>query len=189
MKHFYELYGEYILGKKYIEGQSHASVTLFNSCARSDGAAAVIVASERRAKELNLEILAEIVDWGYWGNDPAHMGIAPVFATANALERAGIGFDQIDLIELHEAFAATCLSIFKVGREKYGHHWESKWKDGKLNPNGGSIPLGHPLAATGTRIVLNALYQMKKKPEIRYALATACAAGGLGGAMIIKKYS
>jgi len=189
IQHFYELYGEYILGKKYIEGHSQASVTLFNSCAKSDGAAAVIVASEKRAKELGLEILAEIVDWGYWGNDPAHMGIAPVFATANALERAGIGFDQIDLIELHEAFAATCLSIFKVGREKYGHHWESKWRDGKLNPNGGSIPLGHPLAATGTRIVLNALYQMKRNPEIRYALSTACAAGGLGGAMIIKKYS
>ena len=189
IQHFYELYGPYILGKKYIEGQSQATVTLFNSCARSDGAAAVIVASEKRAKELGLEILAEIIDWGYWGNDPAYMGIAPVFATANALERAGIGFDQIDLIELHEAFAATCLSVFKVGREKYGHHWESKWKDGKLNPNGGSIPLGHPLAATGTRIVLNALYQMKAKPEIRYALSTACAAGGLGGAMLLKKYS
>jgi acetyl-CoA C-acetyltransferase len=189
LQHFYELYGQYILGKKYIEGQSQATVTLFNSCARSDGAAAVIVASEKRAKELGLDILAEIVDWGYWGNDPAYMGIAPVFATANALERARIGFDQIDLIELHEAFAATCLAIFKVGREKYGHHWESKWKDGKLNPNGGSIPLGHPLAATGTRIVLNALYQMKAKPEIRYALSTACAAGGLGGAMLLKKYS
>jgi len=185
---FYELYGKYITGKQYAEGQTHATVTLFNSCARSDGAAAVIVASEKRAKELGLEILAEIVDWGYWGNDPAYMGIAPVFATANALERAGLSFDQIDLIELHEAFAATCLSIFKVGHEKYSHDWEGKWKDGKLNPNGGSIPLGHPLAATGTRIVLNALYQMKQKPEIRYALATACAAGGLGGAMIIQKY-
>ena len=68
----------------------------FMNFTHPDGAAAVIVASERRAKELGLEILAEIVDWGYWGNDPAYMGIAPVFATANALERAGIGFDQRD---------------------------------------------------------------------------------------------
>jgi acetyl-CoA acetyltransferase len=188
MKDFYNRYGAHILGKKYIEGQTQASVTLFNSCARSDGAAAVIVASEKRAKELGLEILAEIVDWDYYGNDPAHMGIAPVFATAEALNRAGLTFDQMDAIELHEAFAATCLSIFKVGREKYGHHWESKWKDGKLNPNGGSIPLGHPLAATGTRIVLNALYRMKTDKNITYALAAACAAGGLGGAMIIKRY-
>ena len=136
-----------------------------------------------------MEILAEVVDWDYWGNNPAHMGIAPAFAAAEALNRAELTFDQMDVIELHEAFAATCLSIFKVGREKYGHHWESKWKDGKLNANGGSIPLGHPLAATGTRIVLNAMYQMQKNPNARYAMAAACAAGGLGGAMILKKYS
>lgn len=188
MKDFYERYGEYILGKKYLPEQSKATVTLFNSCARSDGAAAVIVASEKRARDLKLDILGEIISWGYWGINPAHMGVAPVFATATTLERAGLRFDDLDLIELHEAFAATCLSIFKVGREKYGHYWESKWKEGKLNPHGGSIPLGHPLAATGTRIVLNALYQMKKRPDIRYALATACAAGGLGGALLIRKY-
>ncbi|HVO33503.1 MAG TPA: thiolase family protein [Elusimicrobiota bacterium] len=188
MKEFYDLYQEYMPGKTYQGGQTKASVTLFNSCARSDGAAAVIVASEKRAKELNLEILGEIISWGYWGNNPAHMGIAPVFAAAEALQRSRISFDELDLIELHEAFSATCLSIFKVGREKYGHHWESKWKDGKLNPNGGSIPLGHPLAATGTRIVLNALYQMKVQPAIRYAMSAACAAGGLGGAMILRKY-
>jgi acetyl-CoA C-acetyltransferase len=188
MKKFYDLYGEHILGKSYQEGKTAGSVTLFNSCARSDGAAAIIVASEKRAKELKLDILGELVTWGYYGNNPAHMGIAPVFATAMTLERAGITFDQLDLIELHEAFSATCLSIFKVGLEKYGHHWESRWRDGKLNPHGGSIPLGHPLAATGTRIVLNALYQMKQHPEIRYSLATACAAGGLGGAMLIQKY-
>ncbi|MFA5975639.1 MAG: thiolase family protein [Elusimicrobiota bacterium] len=189
IKEFYELYKEHIIGKTYLPELSQATVTLFNSCARSDGAAAVIVASEKRARDLGLEILAEVVDWDFYGNNPAHMGVAPAFAAAEALERAGIRFDDLDDIELHEAFAATCLSIFKVGREKYGHHWESKWKEGKLNPNGGSIPLGHPLAATGTRIVLNALYQMKQKPNIRYAMAAACAAGGLGGAMILKRYN
>jgi acetyl-CoA C-acetyltransferase len=188
VEEFYKRYGEYILGKRYMPGQTKATVTLFNSCARSDGAAAVIVASEKRAREMNLPILAEIVEWGYYGNKPAHMGVAPVFATALALDRANLRFEDMDLIELHEAFAATCLSIFKVGREKHGHNWEAKWREGQLNPNGGSIPLGHPLAATGTRIVLNALYQMKNHPEIRYALATACASGGLGGAMILKKY-
>lgn len=189
MKDFYRLYGEHILGKSYRDGETKPSVTLFNSCARSDGAAAVIVASEKRAKDLGLEIIAELVDWDFWGNNPAHMGVAPAFAAAEALGRAQLRFDDMDIIELHEAFAATCLSIFKVGKEKYGHHWESKWKEGRLNANGGSIPLGHPLAATGTRIVLNAMYQMQKTPGSRYALAAACAAGGLGGAMIIKKYS
>jgi acetyl-CoA C-acetyltransferase len=188
MKDFYDLYGQHILGKQFMPGKTTGSVTLFNSCARSDGAAAIIVASEKRAKELNLEILGELVTWGYYGNDPAHMGIAPVFATAMTLERAGIRFDQLDHIELHEAFAATCLSIFKVGQEKYGHTWAKYWQENKLNPHGGSIPLGHPLAATGTRVVLNALYQMKQKPDIRYSLAAACAAGGLGGALLIQKY-
>lgn len=188
MKDFFVQFGEHILGKTYQPGQTQATVTLFNSCARSDGAAAVIVASEKRAKDLGLEIMAEIVDWDYWGNNPAHMGVAPAFAASEALQRAQLRFDDLDIIELHEAFAATCLSIFKVGREKYGHHWESKWKDGKLNAHGGSIPLGHPLAATGTRIVLNALYALKKNAKARYAMAAACAAGGLGGAMILKRY-
>jgi acetyl-CoA C-acetyltransferase len=188
MEQFYKLYGEHMPGKVYQPGKTRGSVTLFNSCARSDGAAAIIVASEKRAKELNLEILGELVTWGYYGNNPAHMGIAPIFATAMALERGGITFDRLDLVELHEAFAATCLAIFKVGQEKYGHTWEKLWKEGKLNPHGSSMPLGHPLAATGTRVVLNALYQMKQHPEIRYALATACASGGLGGALLIQKY-
>jgi acetyl-CoA C-acetyltransferase len=188
IKDFYDKYGEHMQGKKFIEGQTEPSVTLFNACARSDGAAAVIVASEKRAKELGLEIIAEIVDWGFYGNDPAYMGIAPVFASAEALKRSNLTFDQMDAVELHEAFAATCLSIFKVGREKYGHDWEGKWREGKLNKNGGTIPLGHPLAATGTRIILNALYRMKKEPMVKYALAAACAAGGLGGAMVIRRY-
>lgn len=188
MEQFYKDYGDYILGKTYQEGKSQATVTLFNSCARSDGAAVLIVTSDEKARELNLEILGEIRSWAYWGNNPAHMGISPVFATALALERAGIKFKDLDQIELHEAFAATCLSIFKVGKEKYNQYWEEKWKEGKLNPNGGSMALGHPLAATGTRILLNLLYSMKVNPKINMGLVTACAAGGLGGAMVIERY-
>lgn len=188
MKEFYATFGEHILGKRFEAGRTRGTVTLFNSCARSDGAAMVIVTSEQRARDLKLEILAEIKSWGFWGINPAHMGVGPAFATALALERAGLSFDQLDQIELHEAFAATCLAIFKVGREKYGHHWETKWKEGKINPNGGSIPLGHPLAATGTRIILNLLYAMQRNPNIRWGLATACAAGGLGGAMLLERY-
>ena len=115
------------------------------------------------------------------------MGIAPTFATQNALERANLKFSDLGQIELHEAFAATCLSIFKLGKQKFGHNWDDYWKGGTLNPHGGSIPLGHPLAATGTRIVLNLLYAMKENPKARYGLATACAAGGLGGAIIIER--
>lgn len=189
IKKFYENFGDYIVGKKYDEKISQATVTLFNSCARSDGAAAVIVASEERAKDLGLEILAEIVNWAYWGSNPAYMGVSPVFATWKALGRAGLKYEDMDQIELHEAFAAACLSIFKVGKEKYNQDWEKSWRDGKLNPHGGSIALGHPLAATGTRIVLNLMDAMRENPKSRYGLATACAAGGLGGAIILQRYS
>ena len=138
---------------------------------------------------MKLEILGEIKSWAFWGINPAHMGVSPVFATELALERAGIKFSDLNYIELHEAFAATCLSIFKVGKEKNGQTWEAYWKEGRLNPNGGSIALGHPLAATGARVILNVLYDLKKDSKARFALAAACAAGGLGGAMVIERIS
>ncbi|MBI4249856.1 MAG: thiolase family protein [Elusimicrobia bacterium] len=189
MKRFYEDYGHYITGVRYQEGKSKGTVTLFNSCARSDGAAAVIVATEEKAKALGLEIFAEIKSWGFYGNNPAHMGISPALAAPVALERAGITFDQLDQIELHEPFAATVLSIFKIAEEKFGHRWQAKWKDGALNPNGGSIPMGHPLGATGARLLLNLVYALKSNPKGRYGMLAACAGGGMGGAMVIEKKS
>jgi len=187
MADFYKRYGSFILGKKYKPGTTQGTVTLFNSCARSDGASAVIVTSYERAKDLKLEIFGEIKSWGFWGINPAHMGISPSFASQLALERAGLKLSDLSYIELHEAFSATCLSIFKVGKEKYGQNWEAFWKEGKLNPHGGSIALGHPLAATGARVVLNLLYDFKTDPKAKFGLATACAAGGLGGAMVIER--
>lgn len=186
IKDFYDKFGEHIEGKSYLPS-AQATVTLFNSCARSDGAAAVIVTHEEMAKDLGLEILGEIKSWSYYGINPAHMGISPAFATQTALDRAGAKFSDLDQVELHEAFAATCLSIFKVGKERFNQDWRKAWDEKKINANGGTIPLGHPLAATGTRIILNLLYAMKNNPNAELGLATACAAGGLGGAMIIQK--
>lgn len=186
IKDFYDKFGEHIEGKAY-SPDAKASVTLFNSCARSDGATAVIVTSEETAKKLGLGILGSIKSWAYYGINPAHMGVGPVYASHLALQRANLKFSDLDQIELHEAFAATCLSIFRLGKNKFQQDWQSLWADHKCNPNGGSIPLGHPLAATGTRVVLNLLYAMKENPKARYGLATACAGGGLGGAMIIEK--
>jgi acetyl-CoA acetyltransferase family protein len=188
IKDFYRDNGKYISGKVYEQGRTAGSVTLFNACARSDGAAVMVVASEERAMDLGLDILAEIVSWGFWGSNPAYMGISPVFAAQVALERAGIPFGELSTIELHEAFAATCLSIFKVGREKHRQEWDRYYADGKINPNGGTIALGHPLASTGVRLLLNLVYAMQEDPKARLGLAAACASGGLGGAMILKKY-
>jgi acetyl-CoA acyltransferase len=147
----------------------------------------VIVTTEERARALGLEILAEIVSWGFWGSNPAYMGISPVYATTRALEMAGLAFKDIDHAELHEAFAATCLSIFRVGKEEFRQDWERLREKGALNPNGGTLALGHPLASTGVRLLLNLVYALKEDPNARFGLAAACASGGLGGAMILKK--
>ncbi|MBL0058073.1 MAG: thiolase family protein [Elusimicrobia bacterium] len=188
IKKFYQDNAPYILGKSYEEGKTKGTVSLFNACSRSDGAAVVIVTSEERAKDLDLEILAEVTSWGFWGSSPAYMGISPVFAASVALERAGIHFSDLDHVELHEAFAATCLSIFRVGKEKYRQNWDAAKEKGIVNPNGGTLALGHPLAATGVRLLLNLIYAMKEDPNSRLGMAAACASGGLGGAMILRRF-
>jgi acetyl-CoA acetyltransferase len=94
----------------------------------------------------------------------------------------------LDIIELHEAFAAGCLAIFKVGKEKFNHEWKTKWKEGRVNPHGGSLALGHPLAASGTRILLNLGYELQENPKAKVGLAAACAAGGVSGSVVLAKY-
>lgn len=188
IKDFYDRFKKYIPTKNYIEGKTTATVTFFNSVARSDGAGCIIVTSEKHARELNLEILAEISGWGFYGTNPAYMGISPAFAVDVALKNTGLDFNDINAIEIHEAFAATVLATFKVGEEKFGHKWRDAYKSGIINPNGGSLAIGHPLATTGIRIILNLVYRMKENPSIKYGLACACAAGGLGGAIILKRY-
>ncbi|MFH1725150.1 MAG: thiolase family protein [Elusimicrobiota bacterium] len=186
LQKFYSDFGKYMEGKQF-DPEAKGTVTLFNSCGRSDGAAAVVVATEERAKALGLPVLAEIKSWAFVGNNPAHMGIAPAIATPVALEKAGVKFDDLDQIELHEPFAATVLSIFKIGKERFGHDWDAKHKSGALNPNGGSLAIGHPLGATGTRMLLNVLYALKNNPNGRLGMIAACAGGGMGGAMIVEK--
>lgn len=187
MADFYRDYGKHMEGKTYQEG-AHGTVTLFNSCGRSDGACAIVVATEGRARALGLPILAEIKGFAFIGNDPAHMGVSPALAAPAALDHACIGFDELGQIELHEPFAATVLGIFKLGKERFGHDWEAKLRSGALNPNGGSIAMGHPLGATGCRLILNLVHAMGENPSARYGMAAACAGGGIGGALILKKY-
>lgn len=186
---FYKDYGRFIEGRVFEEGKSKATVTLYNSCPRSDGAAVLIVASEERAKELGLEILGELKGWGYYGDNPAHMDIAPALATPEALDMAGVRFADLDRIELHEPFAASALAVFEVGRKRFGHDWRGKLESGALNPNGSSLAIGHPLGATGARAMLSLLYGMKEDPKARLGLMGACAEGGMGGAMVVEKYA
>ena len=154
------------------------SVTAGNSSGLNDGAAAMLVASEDAVKQYNFKPLARIVSSAVVGVEPRIMGIGPVNATKKALAKAGLTLDDMDIIELNEAFAAQSLAVTrKLGLAD---------NDPRVNPNGGAIAIGHPLGMTGTRIVQSAAIELHEQNK-RYALCTLCVGVGQGYAMIIEK--
>ena len=152
------------------------TVTAGNASALNDGAAAVMLMSEARANQLGLPILARLAGQASAGVDPAIMGIGPVSATRRCLERAGWSLDQVDLIEANEAFAAQSLAVGK----------DLEWDQDKVNVNGGAIALGHPIGASGTRVLVTLLYEMQKR-DAKKGLATLCIGGGMGIAMCLER--
>ena len=152
------------------------TVTAGNSSQTSDGAAFVIVVSEKMLKELNVKPIARLVSYAVTGVEPRIMGIGPVEAIPMALKRASMKKEDIDLIELNEAFASQSLAVVR----------ELDLNPEIVNVNGGAIALGHPLGATGTRLVLTLLRELKRRGG-RYGLATACIGGGQGIAMIVER--
>jgi acetyl-CoA C-acetyltransferase len=155
------------------------SVTPANACPISDGAAAVIVMTADKAKELGLEPLATIRSYAYAALPPEIMGLGPAFSVPKALARAGLNLTDIDLIELNEAFAAQSLA---VGMELEDRGWD--WE--KVNVNGGAIALGHPVGCTGTRIMVTLLNEMIKR-DVPLGLITACVGGGMGGTIVVER--
>ena len=155
------------------------SVTPANACPLSDGAAACLVMTADKAKELGLEPMAYIRGYGYAGVDPSIMGIGPAYAVPKALKKAGLKLTDMQLIELNEAFAAQVLAVGKE-LDKDGWDWE------KVNVNGGAIALGHPVGCTGCRIVLTLLHEMQKR-DLALGLATECVGGGQGGAIVLER--
>lgn len=153
------------------------SVTAGNSSGLNDGAAATIIASEDAVKKYNLKPLARIVSSAVVGVEPRIMGIGPVQASNKALEKAGLTMDDMDVIELNEAFAAQALACTRA--------WGLADDDPRLNPNGGSIAIGHPLGVTGTRIAYSAALELQEQQK-RYALITMCVGVGQGYAAIIE---
>lgn len=151
------------------------SVTAGNASGINDGAAAVVVMSRRKAEELGLEPLATIVANSSAALDPSIMGLGPVPATKKALAKANLSIDQLDLIEANEAFASQSLGVVK----------ELNLSPEKVNVNGGAIALGHPIGASGTRILVTLIHEMKRRNDT-YGLATLCIGGGQGVATIIK---
>ena len=152
------------------------SVTAGNASSINDGAAAVLMMSESKALELGLPILARIRAFASVGVDPALMGIAPVYATRRCLERAGWQLSDVDLIEANEAFAAQAISVGRM----------LEWNEQKVNVNGGAIALGHPIGASGCRILVSLVHEMVKR-DARKGLATLCIGGGQGVALAVER--
>jgi acetyl-CoA acyltransferase 2 len=150
-------------------------VTAGNASGIVDGAAMLVVTTADKGKEKGKTPLGRIVSWGVAGCDPEIMGIGPVPATKIALKKAGMTIDDLDLIEINEAFAGQILAVSK----------ELGINPDKLNVNGGAIALGHPLGASGTRLLLTVLYELRRRKQ-RYGLASACIGGGQGIAMIVE---
>jgi len=152
------------------------TVTAGNSSGINDGAAAVLLMSEQKAKELGITPLATIKGYASCGVPPEIMGMGPVGASRNAVKRAGITLDKLDLIELNEAFASQSLAVTQ----------ELGLASDKLNVNGGAIALGHPIGASGTRILVSLLHELNKRKGT-YGLAALCIGGGQGIAMVVKR--
>lgn len=153
------------------------SVTAGNASGINDGAAALLIMSREKADELGLKPLARIVANASAGVDPSIMGIGPVPATKRVLEKAGLTLEQIDLIEANEAFAAQSLAVGKdLGIDR-----------SKLNVNGGAIALGHPIGASGARVLVTLIHELHKREGAKYGLATLCIGGGQGVATIVEK--
>ena len=150
-------------------------VTAGNASGMNDACSGVLLVEEAKAKELGLPILARVISTATTGVEPEVMGIGPITAVQKALKKADLTIDDIDLFEINEAFASQVLACQKT----------LGIKDEKLNVNGGGISLGHPVGATGARITVSLIYEMKKRGD-RYGVATLCAGGGMGTAVIIE---
>lgn len=163
---------------KSADGSAGKKVTAGNSSGINDGAAAVIVMSEEKAKELGVTPMATWIAGALAGVEPEIMGIGPVAATKKVMKKTGLTIDDFDVYEANEAFAAQSVAVGK----------ELGFDPKKLNPNGGAIALGHPVGASGCRILVTLLHEMAKNENYKRGLATLCIGGGMGCATVVEKY-
>ncbi len=155
----------------------NGTVTAGNASGINDGAAAILLASGEAVEKYGLKPIAKLIGWGQGGVDPKIMGIGPVPASRNALKKAGLTIEDIDLIEANEAFAAQSLAVAR----------ELNFDVSRVNVNGGAISLGHPIGASGARIIVTLLHELLKRDDAKTGLATLCIGGGMGVATIYEK--
>ena len=154
----------------------HGLVTAGNACPWSDAASAVVIMSERKAEAMGIEPMGAVCSYAVSGLDPLVMGLGPIYAVPKALKRAGIGIEDVDVVELNEAFAAQAIPCML----------ELNMRAEQVNPNGGGISLGHPLGATGALLTTKILYDMRER-DLTYGLVTMCIGGGQGAALVLKR--
>ena len=152
-------------------------VTAANASGINDGAAAIVLASGEAVEKYGLKPMAKLIGWGQGGVDPKIMGVGPVPASRQAMAKAGLTIEDMDLVEANEAFAAQSIAVAR----------ELHFDMSKVNVNGGAIALGHPVGASGARIIVTLLHEMQKRPEAKRGLATLCIGGGMGVATIYEK--
>ena len=166
-----------VTGAKETEDKGTQRVTAANASGINDGAAAIVLASAEAVEKYGLKPMAKLIGWGQGGVDPKIMGVGPVPASRAAMAKAGLTIDDIDLVEANEAFAAQSIAVAR----------ELHFDMSKVNVNGGAISLGHPVGASGARIIVTLLHEMQKRPEVKRGLATLCIGGGMGVATIYEK--
>ena len=152
-------------------------MTAGNASGINDGAAAIVLASGEAVKKYNLKPMAKLIGWGQGGVDPKIMGVGPVPASRQAMAKAGVTIDDIDLGEANEAFAEQSIAVAR----------ELHFDMSKVNVNGGAISIGHPVGCSGARIIVTLLHEMLKRPEAKKGLATLCIGGGQGVATVFEK--
>ena len=159
------------------EDKGTPRVTAANASGINDGAAAIVLASGEAVEKYGLKPMVKLIGWGQGGVDPKIMGVGPVVASRAAMAKAGVSIEDIDLVEANEAFAAQSIAVAR----------ELHFDMSKVNVNGGAISLGHPVGASGARIIVTLLHEMQKRPEAKRGLATLCIGGGMGVATIYEK--
>ena len=164
-------------GCKDAEDKGTQRVTAANASGINDGAAAIVLASGEAVEKYGLKPMAKLIGWGQGGVDPKIMGVGPVPASRQAMAKAGVTIDDIDLVEANEAFAAQSIAVAR----------ELGFDMSKVNVNGGAISLGHPVGASGARIIVTLLHEMAKRPDAKKGLATLCIGGGMGVATVFEK--
>ena len=166
-----------VTGAQDADDKGTQRVTAANASGINDGAAAIVLASGEAVEKYGLKPMAKLIGWGQGGVDPKIMGVGPVVASRNAMKKAGVTIDDIDLVEANEAFAAQSIAVAR----------ELHFDMSKVNVNGGAIALGHPVGASGARIIVTLLHEMQKRPEAKKGLATLCIGGGMGTAVVFEK--